>query len=47
MLAMPDYQAGRDRKRNWCDGNGLALESNPFTTGEIGGLDMRSVHAAA
>jgi hypothetical protein len=47
MLDRPDYQSGWDMKRAWCERNGFVLDSNLFTTGEIGGPDMRTVHPAA
>jgi hypothetical protein len=47
MLDRPDYAAGWDWKRKWYARNGFELGRNLFTTDEIGGLDMRSVHATA
>ena len=47
MLDRPGYAEGWDWKRAWYARNGFELNTNLFTTSEIGGLDMRDVERAA
>jgi hypothetical protein len=47
MLDRPEYAAGWAWKRAWYARNGYEEGKNLFTTSEVGGLDMRSVEAAA